>query len=287
MKDDIDLLIAATELANLKYHPLAGREDAVKLKAFGSPLAFGEDIADSYPSDYGIWMDATPDALDGPLDVSIATVNPSVSSIGFYRARQTDARRARGRVLHVARSGVLVEVVRASVNVDTLKGTSAREYWVWVRESWHDVTVRKKTTYTEHFAEEHLKRRVVSPEILWLLAGIQFNRPYFWHVEFRDGDGLGVPLVLPTDPVGARSILEDRDKVGARRPALRNWVTSHWRQLRSDPESEAYVRQHLRGRTTVRWNGYDVTIWPSKEDVTRATAYAAADRPEPRARGAS
>lgn len=65
-----------------------------------------------------------------------------------------------------------------------------------------------------------------------------------------------------TDPTGVRELFVYREppEGRTRRAMLKNWITSHWRQLRSNPDLETRVRAHLRGHEKFRWCGFDCEI---------------------------
>ncbi len=67
----------------------------------------------------------------------------------------------------------------------------------------------------------------------------------------------GVPpaLILLTDAIGIKELFRLRDcpEGRDRRAALLHWVREHWRANRHDPETEAMVRQHLRGGREFDW----------------------------------
>jgi hypothetical protein len=85
---------------------------------------------------------------------------------------------------------------------------------------------------------------------------IQFCSRSWWRVYVTLEPGLpGVNLI--TDPVGIRESWKLRDIPDGkkRRAALLHWVSDHWRQSRIDPESESYVRKHIRGASEFTHSG--------------------------------
>lgn len=96
--------------------------------------------------------------------------------------------------------------------------------------------------------------------------GHALRQYYEWSVTIQDNCGLSVRLA--TDVEGIKALLKERDKgENGRRSALRAWITDHWRQMRSDPDQEVYVRRHLRGAQGFSWRGYKCQWRPAEFDV--------------------
>lgn len=92
---------------------------------------------------------------------------------------------------------------------------------------------------------------------------------YYYHGQMEiplvNGTSISMPLCL--DQI--REVLKDRDKpeTGCRRPALAHLVRQHRRNLK---DGEAVrVREHLRGKISCHWRGWDVVIHPSAYDQDR------------------
>lgn len=283
MRDDIDSIIAALSFSKVKMDPRSGASDRVPVSLFKRAVPFGDTIVDAYPADYAVWMDTTPNDLSEPFDVAVASTGADYAT--FIRARACDSKRVRGKVTRVTQT--MAEVLYLSVDLNTLHATPGREYWGFAGGEWHYLSHHTVKTHAirgfDTVQSEYRRKQLVTDSTLFSLAGIQFNRPYMWHATFEDE---GASLSFPTDPAGARALLADRDKVGSRRPALRNWVTQHWRQSRADPESELYVRKHMRGRTLIDWYGYKVAIEPSTDALAELRRHREAERPDPRPKGA-
>lgn len=91
-----------------------------------------------------------------------------------------------------------------------------------------------------------------------------------WFVEIgRNG---GMSFQFATLPGKISGIFKARDiKNGeARRAALKNWVSDHWRTDANNPEFEVYVRKHLRGAETFTWGDYYCTVHPAVLDLEEA-----------------
>jgi hypothetical protein len=101
-----------------------------------------------------------------------------------------------------------------------------------------------------------------------ILFASMLTERYNWHVAFGFNDD-GPRMVLPTSPRGALSLFRDRELEPGkyRRDALKHWVTEHYRDKISDPETVTYVRNHLRGHTKFIWNSLFVEVMPSASDL--------------------
>jgi len=88
-----------------------------------------------------------------------------------------------------------------------------------------------------------------------------------WFVEIGREDGFSFKFATIPEKAAAIFRLRDMPDGGARRRALRNWVSSHWRSDHRDPELERYVRQHLRGAEEFTWDGYFCRVTPSPNDI--------------------
>lgn len=92
---------------------------------------------------------------------------------------------------------------------------------------------------------------------------------YEWSVWL--GYASGPRIRFLSDPAGAREAFRLRDipPGRARRAALRNWVSGHWRCRRGDEGHKAWIAEHLRGATDFTWNGLRCRIDPPAFDVER------------------
>lgn len=111
-----------------------------------------------------------------------------------------------------------------------------------------------------------------------LLVGLAAGIRAHWIAKVRIQED--VPsLSLLTDPTGVKELWKMRDVPAGkkRREALLNWVCDHWRQDRSDPEVEVYVRKHMRGQDLFAHGSMNVCIIPS-EVATVEEALAKAER---------
>lgn len=99
------------------------------------------------------------------------------------------------------------------------------------------------------------------------LCGLAQSLGSYWLVKTRF-DSVCPSLTLLTDPTGVKEFWKLRDVPPGRtrRAALLHWVEQHWRQLRSDPEVETFVRSHMRGESQFKHGSFEATITPSVVD---------------------
>lgn len=115
------------------------------------------------------------------------------------------------------------------------------------------------------------------PECLkWCTHNAQFAiahylfEPSWWVVKVAIESGCP-KISLATDPIGVKEAWKLRDvpEGKRRRDALLHWVDAHWRQNRTDPDVEGYVRKHLRGRREFTQAGLSLQIKESEVDYMR------------------
>jgi hypothetical protein len=204
--------------------------------------------------------------LDRPLDVSVMVPRgDAVGSFFLQRIRSVRAGDCRGELIIPTPRIVQVSTARVQFGPSGIYGTdryylgapSDESRWIWAGP-------QKMTRRREWEAGKQ------APMVAAAVA-LQFARQYQWTVEMSYSDR-GLPLLFPTDPVGAREAFRLRDipEGRARRAAIRHWVVNHYRRKHSDPTAEVEVRAHLRGATTFVWNGLNCTITPSADDLRRA-----------------
>jgi hypothetical protein len=99
------------------------------------------------------------------------------------------------------------------------------------------------------------------------MCGLAQSVRSYWQVKTRF-DEVCPSLTLLTDPTGVKEFWKLRDipEGKKRRDALLHWVESHWRQTRSDPDVEAYVRKHLRGSEDITQGNFKATVVASETD---------------------
>lgn len=101
------------------------------------------------------------------------------------------------------------------------------------------------------------------------IVGSAFSERYSAHMEIPLRSGVSVSLPMNLRQI--REVLADRDKPesGSRRPALVHLVSSH---KRCSADEAVHVREHLRGKISCHWRGWDVTLHPSTFDIDRIGA---------------
>lgn len=218
-------------------------------------------------ADYGdkIYRDVWPGDLASPLDVCVATfmddAGPQAGNLVIHRYRKV--RKVEVPVRFMARH--VVEVSRAWIEPGTKEGKTALLYWGMNSPdptTWLDLRLGVPMRETEPGMSEVLACQ--------LSMGLFFGRDYHWHVSLkRPGAKAGV--LLPTTAAGARELfkLRDCEPGESRRRALRHWVSGHSRRIRKDTPQEdlTWVRDHLRGRSTFKWEDMEGEIRPSGFDL--------------------
>lgn len=173
---------------------------------------------------------------------------------GLSRVRQISVQDARGRLTR--QCPVNVRVTRATVNREGAIAAAVHHYVGFAAGAWHTASV----------SGHPFNKVIVADAIDAAKRAIAFQR--LMEREWRVLLGWeGMPRVtFVTDPEGAREVFRLRDVPNgkARRAALRNWVTGHWRTALGSGRTE--VRRHLRGALDFTWNGLRCKIIPSLQD---------------------
>lgn len=100
-----------------------------------------------------------------------------------------------------------------------------------------------------------------------LAIGIALRHRYEWAVSIGRDDGPSARVAV--DPTAIKELFKFRDAPDGkiRRSSLMTWVSDHWRQTRKDADVEAYVRKHIRGNASFKWEGLNVAILPPEFDL--------------------
>lgn len=213
--------------------------------------------------------DTTPDVI-WPVNVGLALQTVD-GDWNFVSAKSATPRDVRGSVRIVAPKMLRCETVTMMTDGRVFAGV---EYMSWIAGKWvdarfnsvvrhHDSVRNMPIADVDHFAGKgHML----------LAAALRFR--YEWSVSIGREDSPSFRFA--TDATGVHALLKDRDKgESGRREALKSWVTDHWRQSRSDPDEEVYVRKHLRGGEAFSWRGYVCEWSPSQFDQERNSAFKA------------
>jgi hypothetical protein len=144
---------------------------------------------------------------------------------------------------------------------------TATGVWAWLGGEWADANAHKwrqdghDFPDTEHVPFERFQVR--------LATSLALRQRYEWAVALGMENAPSVRFV--TDPTGIKELFRLRDVQDGRdrREALLTWVCDHWRQDRTDPEVEIYVRNHLRGALAFNWRGMCGEVLPSKFDIEK------------------
>jgi hypothetical protein len=211
--------------------------------------------------DWMVLTECTPDVL-WPVQSAWAMQQDN-GTWHFQQARSISAKDVRGKVRLASRYMLRIDTVSMFPDYRSMAAT---EIFSMIGKRWvpSDIktTIRCHDTVRYQLPEDysHVEGKCN------LAISMALRHRYEWSVSI--GEPGGASFRFATDPTGIRAILGERDKgESGRRDALRSWVTSHWRQKRSDPDAEVYVRKHLRGSETFSWRGYVCDWSPSAYDV--------------------
>lgn len=203
----------------------------------------------------------TPDVL-WPISCAFAMRTPEGAWI-FCCARSVTAKEVRGKVSRPAQKMLMRSVVSMDKHGVTV---SMNEYASFLGGRWVSADYKPTTRHHDTVRLMPMESVEHTHGAFECCMGIALRQRYEWSVSLRINGGPSFRFA--TDATGVREMLRERDKDDSnRRAALKHWVVSHWRQSRSDEESEIYVRQHLRGGERFYWRGYEAEWMPSQFDV--------------------
>jgi len=254
--------------------PKRNTEQAVKsLNYFKKAEPFVDvDVFSKASSDDGenriLFIDAEPADVGNNVDVSfVSKFEDTNSTISLQRIRLVKPKLLRGKIAYYM--PYIFEHTVAFLDSITATYDSGRQYIGYDGKHWkicgdmgHRFLGRLGKVDFDNYsgiAEDDF------PVQCRMAIGMEFTRYYEWSVEI--GYAEQPTIYLATDPVGASEIFKLRDIPNGkkRRTALRNWVREHWREKRSGGYTG--VKKHLRGAEKFTWNGLNVTIRPSRDDL--------------------
>jgi hypothetical protein len=208
-----------------------------------------------------VLTDGTPDVL-WPISCAFAMRTPE-DGWNFCSARSVSAKEVRGKISRPAQKMLMRSVVSMDRHGVTI---SMNEYASFLGGRWISATYKPTTRHHDSVRLMPNESVTHTHQAFECVMGIALRQRYEWSVSLRTHDGPSFRFA--TDATGVREMLKERDKNdNNRRAALRHWVVSHWRQSRTDEESESYVRQHLRGGEKFYWRGYEAEWMPSQFDI--------------------
>lgn len=223
-----------------------------ELKRFDGFMPIDPEI---YEEGYGIFTDATTDALSGTVDVAIYT--PGQPN-GNTKAKRTDQLCRLKALSHKEFRRKTGEFAIRPYYLEVAFDDSQKNADAFVQE------INKKFQYVEIGG---FKTTPVAKE--WtlqqaqLLLGVQFNLENQCYVYLRPENaefGFKYPLES-LQQVKELFSLRDIPNGYKRRAALRHWVAKHMRHKPSSPDELTEVRRHLRGREKFSWFGINGEIF--------------------------
>ena len=206
--------------------------------------------------DIGIFMDVTPDALNGP-------VNCAALRLGIDDGKTSASK---GWQCHLVRE-ISTKELRKRAGIFSPKPFSldvAYEHWL---KGADDFFTFRKGTPTVLDIPNYVTDGYMKVEIQTTIScvlGCQFLLENMPHVYLRLDDcdvGFNLPIC---DLSEVKSLFSLRDIPDGykRRAALRHWVASHLRRKPSKPDEKTTVKKHLRGKEDFEWFGISGTIYP-------------------------
>lgn len=232
------------------------------------PLGFG--VADEENGWFFHPEDCGPD-LVWPLDTGFISDNATGNNtLGLTTFRTISAKEARGYVTKFSPYMVRVD------HAQEFDGIIFRAAYVsaWIGGRWVDANGHLKWQFKT--GDDVRPMDIGPPEefsrlsfMTRMASSVALTQRYKWSVALNLENSPSIRF--STDPTGIKELFKVRDLPEGRdrRDALMVWVSDHWRQDRSDPDVEIYVRKHLRGRVQFDWRGLHGEVLPSQYDVER------------------
>jgi hypothetical protein len=224
------------------------------------PIGYGVN-----PEDWFIFLpeDCTPNVL---WPINVGSVTEADEGPRLMTARSITTKEARG----YARlfSPFMIHMSYGQIFDGTM--CTASSLYSWIGKKWTEAedriiytTTNPDTAIPDRTGVETGKTRL-QPAVAIAIA---LRHRYEWGVSL--GFDQSPSVRFATDPTGIKDIFRIRDLPEGkdRREALFTWVVQHWRQDRQDPETEIYVRKHLRGAINFNWKGFNCQILPSQFDI--------------------
>lgn len=209
-----------------------------------------------------IFRDVRASDLDSALNICFLTQDDErrPQDITSQRIRRVQAAEIRGQT-----KGTWPNMVERSIcwiDRSTGKGTTSRSIWAETRAlEWKRI---------DNFPMGIRESESAASERLNLAHGVQFTARYQWTVYLAAPPYPGI--LIPTSPAGVLEAwrLRELPEGASRRNALRHVVNAHIRHTENEEtQADIFVREHLRGQETFRWNGLVVRITPSRFDLER------------------
>ena len=211
--------------------------------------------------DFWLFKDCTPGVM-WPIKVGFAG-KTGAGVWNFVNARSVTPKEVRGRVNITSKNMLLFDTVALHPNGRVI---GIPEVFAYINNKWVSAERTgpvRSNDYVGMAMPPDVKHSSLKASAMLSLA---LRQRYEWSVSVREPSSAS--FRFSTDAQGVRAMVSERDKgVNGRRSALRNWVVDHWRQSRSDTDSEIYVRKHLRGGEAFTWRGYECRWSPAMFDV--------------------
>ena len=226
------------------------------------PIGFG--LHDMQGKDWWLFPpnDCPPD-LVWPLDVGVIADRDDGGDFHMQRGRSVTPKEVRGAVTRF--SPFMVR--------DDIGQIVDGELWLaagvlaWIGGQWVDADSHRRWDDKGGYFRKQDKAVPDEWVSINILTALALRQRYEWAVALGLENAPSVRFA--TDPTGIKDLFRIRDLPAGRdrREALMIWVTDHWRQTRTDPEIELYVRKHLRGAVNFSWRGMAGEVLPAQFDL--------------------
>lgn len=198
------------------------------------------------------FWDATPDALDTPLNVAAFKFMCEDAPSQCVRGRKADAKTIRRMTNQFSLDAYILDYIHF--------------------ETGYINSIPVKVKKTEQFANAEIitpkgfiaseKNKEEAKKTISVLAGLQFLLENTCTIYLKpDKSSIGFTI-----PIGTLSAAKDIFKMRdiepgkKRRTALQHFVAEHFRRLPSDPEETVKIARYLRGTQKFNWNGFECSI---------------------------
>jgi hypothetical protein len=228
---------------------------------------FGFHDDDALIASHGIGDDGKP--IFWPIDTGMASSDEHFA-LNASRYRTITPKEARSVVRAFSSYMLRCDIIAIENADENRKFIRKLEYLALINRRWVNVSVRNEWQGVIGEGVPFNEWRPTTEDFNLkanLAIGCAAHNYFQWFVEIGRDDSISFRFATTPDGIAEIFKLRDLPDGASRRAALKNWITSHWRTDHRNPEMEVYVRQHLRGAETFRWDGYFCTISPSGHDL--------------------
>jgi len=216
----------------------------------------------------GLGDDGKP--LFWPIDSAMAAAPDDEFILNASRYRSISPKEARGKVRAFSSFMLRCDTIAVENTDENRRFIRKIEYLALINRRWVNVSIGNEWEGVIGEGVPFNQWRPSTHDFNFtanLAIGLAAHNHFQWFVEIGRDGGLSFKFATVPDRIGEIFKLRDLPDGASRRSSLRNWVASHWRTNARDRAMEVYVRQHLRGAETFRWDGYFCKVSPSVHDL--------------------